>query len=229
MTKPNFPLPLLEWLLGYRKEWVRPDLVAGLTTAAVVIPKAMAYATIAGLPVQVGLYTAFVPLIIYAVLGTSRPMSVTTTTTIAILTGATLDQLVPNGNASTLLQVTGLLTLMVGGMLILASALRLGFVANFISEPVLVGFKAGIAVVIIVDQLPKILGIHFTKGSFLHDVRGHRAGTSPRIHADASSGHCDDRWSGGHRKVPAQLARTTDRRRGRRCGHCTVRLAEPGR
>jgi len=172
MTKPSFPLPLLEWLLGYRKEWVRPDLVAGLTTAAVVIPKAMAYATIAGLPVQVGLYTAFVPLIIYAVLGTSRPMSVTTTTTIAILTGATLDQLVPNGDASTLLQVTGLLTLMVGGMLILASALRLGFVANFISEPVLVGFKAGIAVVIIVDQLPKILGIHFTKGSFLHNVQG---------------------------------------------------------
>jgi len=171
MTKPNFPLPLLEWLLGYRKEWVRPDLVAGLTTAAVVIPKAMAYATIAGLPVQVGLYTAFVPLIIYAVLGTSRPMSVTTTTTIAILTGATLDQLVPNGDASTLLQVTGVLTLMVGGMLILASALRLGFVANFISEPVLVGFKAGIAVVIIVDQLPKILGIHFTKGSFLHNVQ----------------------------------------------------------
>jgi sulfate permease, SulP family len=171
MTKSNFPLPLLEWLLGYRKEWVRPDLVAGLTTAAVVIPKAMAYATIAGLPVQVGLYTAFVPLIIYAVLGTSRPMSVTTTTTIAILTGATLDQLVPNGDASTLLQVTGLLTLMVGGILILASALRLGFVANFISEPVLVGFKAGIAVVIIVDQLPKILGIHFTKGSFLHNVQ----------------------------------------------------------
>ena len=171
MTKPNFPLPLLEWLLGYRRDWLRLDLVAGLTTAAVVIPKAMAYATIAGLPVQVGLYTAFVPLIIYAVLGTSRPMSVTTTTTIAILTGATLDQLVPNGDASTLLQVTGLLTLMVGGILILASALRLGFVANFISEPVLVGFKAGIAVVIILDQLPKILGIHFAKGSFLHNVQ----------------------------------------------------------
>jgi high affinity sulfate transporter 1 len=171
MTKPNFPLPLFDWLLDYRKAWLRPDLVAGLTTAAVVIPKAMAYATIAGLPVQVGLYTAFVPLVIYAVLGTSRPLSVSTTTTLAILTGATLGQLAPDGDASTLLQITGLLTLMVGGILILASALRLGFVANFISEPVLVGFKAGIAVVIIVDQLPKILGIHFTKGSFLHNVQ----------------------------------------------------------
>ena len=171
MTKPNFPLPLFDWLLDYRKAWLRPDLVAGLTTAAVVIPKAMAYATIAGLPVQIGLYTAFVPLVIYAVLGTSRPMSVSTTTTLAILTGATLGQLAPDGDASTLLQVTGLLTLMVGGILILASALRLGFVANFISEPVLVGFKAGIAVVIIVDQLPKILGIHFAKGPFLHNVQ----------------------------------------------------------
>ena len=69
-----------------------------------------------------------------------------------------------------MLQATALLTAMVGAMLILASVLRLGFVANFISEPVLVGFKAGIAVVIIVDQIPKVLGIHFPKGSFLHNV-----------------------------------------------------------
>ena len=64
------------WLISYRKKWLRPDVVAGLTTAAVVIPKAMAYATIAGLPVQVGLYTAFLPMVIYAVLGTSRVLSV---------------------------------------------------------------------------------------------------------------------------------------------------------
>ena len=64
-------IPLASWLFNYQKQWFRPDLIAGLTTAAVVIPKAMAYATIAGLPVEVGLYTAFVPMIIYAVLGTS--------------------------------------------------------------------------------------------------------------------------------------------------------------
>ena len=63
------------WFISYRKEWLRPDVIAGLTTAAVVIPKAMAYATIAGLPVQVGLYTAFLPMVIYAVLGTSRVLS----------------------------------------------------------------------------------------------------------------------------------------------------------
>jgi sulfate permease, SulP family len=166
----SFRIPLLDWVSGYRREWLGADLVAGLTTAAVVIPKALAYATVAGLPIQVGLYTAFVPLIIYAVLGTSRPLSVTTSATLAILTAAELGRVAPNGDTSTLLHATALLTLMVGAMLILASVLRLGFVANFISEPVLVGFKAGIGVVIVVDQIPKALGIHFAKGSFLHDV-----------------------------------------------------------
>src|SRR5882672_8450563 len=158
MTQASSRLALLDWLPAYRKEWLRFDLVAGLTTAAVVIPKAMAYATIAGLPIQVGLYTAFVPLIIYAVLGTSRPLSVTTTTTLAILTGAALGEVAPTGDAAALLQASAILTLMVGAVLVLASVLRLGFVAYFISEPVLVGFKAGIGVVIIIDQLPKILG-----------------------------------------------------------------------
>jgi len=163
-------LPVLEWLPDYRKTWLRADVVAGLTTSAVVIPKAMAYATIAGLPIQVGLYTAFVPMIIYAVLGTSRVLSVSTTTTIAILTGTELAQVAPGGDAATLLQATVTLTLLVGILLALASVLRLGFVANFISEPVLVGFKAGIGLVIVLDQLPKLLGLHFPKGDFLHNV-----------------------------------------------------------
>jgi high affinity sulfate transporter 1 len=156
-------------LFGYHKEWLRPDLIAGLTTAAVVIPKAMAYATIAGLPVEVGLYTAFVPMMIYAVLGTSRPLSVSTTTTIAILTASNLGPL-SGGAAADLMTASATLAILVGAILVLASLLRLGFVANFISEPVLIGFKAGIGVVIVLDQLPKILGIHFVKGSFLHNV-----------------------------------------------------------
>jgi sulfate permease, SulP family len=163
-------LQLADWIFGYQKEWLRPDVVAGLTTAAVVIPKAMAYATIAGLPVQVGLYTAFVPMMIYAVLGTSRPLSVSTTTTIAILTAAELGRVVPGGDSAALFNASAMLTLLVGGFLVLASLLRLGFIANFISEPVLVGFKAGIGLVIILDQVPKILGIHFAKGSFFHNI-----------------------------------------------------------
>jgi high affinity sulfate transporter 1 len=157
-------------LFRYQKDWLRPDLIAGLTAAAVVIPKAMAYASIAGLPVQVGLYTALVPMAIYAVLGTSRVLSVSTTTTIAVLTGAELSEVVPGLDPSSLLKATAVLTLTVGGILVLASLLRLGFIANFISEPVLVGFKAGIGIVIVLDQVPKILGIHFPRGTFFHNL-----------------------------------------------------------
>jgi high affinity sulfate transporter 1 len=163
-------IPCVGWLRRYQKDWLRPDVMAGLTAAAVVIPKAMAYGTIAGLPVQVGLYTAFLPMLIYAVLGTSRPLSVSTTTTIAILTGVLLGQVVPGGDPASLMSALATLTLLVGGMLVLASCLRLGFIANFISEPVLTGFKAGIGLVIVVDQLPKILGIHFPKGGFFQNI-----------------------------------------------------------
>jgi sulfate permease, SulP family len=168
--RSNSYLPITDWLFKYKKDWLRPDLIAGLTAAAVVIPKAMAYATIAGLPVQVGLYTVLVPMAVYSLLGTSRPLSVSTTTTIAVLTAAELSQVVPDGNLSSLLRALAMLTLAVGGFLILASLLRLGFIADFISEPVLVGFKAGIGVVIVLDQIPKILGIHFQRGSFFHNV-----------------------------------------------------------
>jgi high affinity sulfate transporter 1 len=157
-------------LRRYQKDWLRPDVMAGLTAAAVVIPKAMAYATIAGLPVQVGLYTAFLPMLIYAALGTSLPLSVSTTTTIAILTGVLLGQVAPGGDPASLMSALATLGLLVGGMLVLASFLRLGFIANFISEPVLIGFKAGIGLVIVVDQIPKLLGIHFQKGPFIHNV-----------------------------------------------------------
>lgn len=163
-------VPILGWLVGYQRDSLRPDVVAGLVTAAVVLPKAMAYATIAGLPVQVGLYTALVPMAIYAVTGSSRPLSVSTTTTLAILAGAALGEVVPNGNAASLAVASATLTLLVGAILVLASLMRLGFVANFISDPVLTGFKAGIALVIVLDQAPKLLGVHIAKAGFLRDV-----------------------------------------------------------
>ena len=161
---------LMDWLFGYQKDWLRYDLIAGLVTAAVVIPKAMAFATIAGLPVQVGLYTALVPMVIYALVGSSRPLSVSTTTTLAILAGAEFSRVVPNGDLASLMRASATLTLLVGAILVLASLLRLGFIANFISEPVLIGFKAGIALVIVLDQLPKLLGIHFAKGTFFQNL-----------------------------------------------------------
>jgi len=163
-------LPLFDWLSTYRAAWLRPDILAGLTTAAVVIPKAMAYATVAGLPIEIGIYTAIVPALVYAVLGTSRVLSVTTTTTIAILVGAQLATVVPDGDPARLLQALVTLALMVGVVLMLASVLRLGFFADFVSYPVQVGFRAGIGLVIVADQVPKLLGVKIHKEGFFRDV-----------------------------------------------------------
>src|SRR6266850_6841786 len=149
---------------------LRFDVVAGLTAAAVVLPKAMAFATVAGLPVAVGLYTAFVPMVVYAILGTSRVLSVSSTATLAILTGAELGLAVPDGDPGKLITATATLTALTGALLIGASMLRLGFVANFIKNPVPTGFKAGIGMVIVLDQLPKLLGIHITKEGFFRDI-----------------------------------------------------------
>jgi len=149
---------------------IRLDVIAGLVAAAVVLPKAMAYATVAGLPVAVGLYTAFVPMVIYALVGSSRVLSVSSTTTLAILTATQLDLVVPDGDPAKLLTAAASLTALVGVMLVLARIARLGFVANFISTPVLTGFKAGIGLVIVLDQLPKVLGIHITKAGFFRDL-----------------------------------------------------------
>ena len=174
-------VPALAWLPKYERSSLPSDVVAGLTTAAVILPKAMAYATLAGLPAQVGLYTALVPTAIYAILGSSRRLSFSTTTTIGILTAAEIAQVSPGGDPAHAMMVASTLAVLVGVVLVLASALRLGFVANFISEPVLTGFKAGIGVVIVVDQVPKLLGIHFQKGSFFQNllsIVGHLPQTS---------------------------------------------------
>jgi high affinity sulfate transporter 1 len=149
---------------------LRFDVIAGLTAAAVVLPKAMAYATVAGLPVAVGLYTAFIPMVVYALLGSSQVLSVSSTSTLAILTGTQLALAVSDGNPAKLVTATATLAALVGVLLLLARLVRLGFVANFISTPVLTGFRAGIGFVIVLDQLPKLLGIHISKQGFFADL-----------------------------------------------------------
>ena len=169
------------WLANYDRSWLKADVVAGLTTGAIVIPKAMAYATIAGLPLQVGLYTAFLPMVVYALLGTSRMLSVSTTTTIAILSAAELGAVMQAHPDLSAVAATATLAMLVGIMLLLARLFRLGFIANFISDPVLTGFKAGIGLVIVIDQLPKLLGLHIHKAGFFADliaIAGHVPETS---------------------------------------------------
>lgn len=170
MEKPRNVLPIVGTLRSYRPEWLRCDLVAGLTTAAVVIPKAMAYAAIAGVPLVVGLYTSLVMLAVYALFGTSRLLSVTTSSTIAILTAAALGSAAPGADAASLLAASATLSLLVGLFLALGGVLRLGMVANLISDPVLTGFKAGIGIVIVLDQVPKLLGVHIEKTGFFRDI-----------------------------------------------------------
>jgi high affinity sulfate transporter 1 len=157
-------------LAGYQRSWLRFDVVAGVTTAAVVIPKSMAFASIAGLPLQAGLYVALVPMFVYALLGSSRLLSVSSTSTLAILTANQLTLTVPAGDPAHLMAAAGALALLVGGFLMLAGLLRLGFLANFLSDPVLTGFKAGVGLLIVVDQVPKLLGLHIDKGNFFQEV-----------------------------------------------------------
>lgn len=145
---------------------MRRDLLAGVTTAAVVLPQAMAYATIAGLPVEVGLYTAVVPLLVYALLGTSRALSVSTTSTLAALTGAAIASVPPEQAMA-----TTTLAMLTGGLLLLAGLFKLGFLADFISHPVLAGFKAGTGLLIASGQLGKVLGIEQTGDSFFAKLR----------------------------------------------------------
>ena len=116
------------WLRTYDRRFTKPDLVAGLTAAAVVLPKGLAYATIAGLPVEVGLYTSFAPMVIYALLGSSRLLSVSTTTTIAILTAGALGRVAPDGGHAELIAATATLSLLVGAMRPSADAVRIAIV-----------------------------------------------------------------------------------------------------
>jgi high affinity sulfate transporter 1 len=153
-----------------RKRTIGPDLVAGLTAAAVVIPQAMAYATLAGLPVTVGLYTSLVPMLVYGLLGSSRVLSVSTTSTLAMLTSVELDLVDAGSSPARLLAATATLAALVGVLLILAGILKLGVVANFVSEPVLTGFKAGVGLAIVLAQAPVFLGLPSTKGTFLHKL-----------------------------------------------------------
>jgi high affinity sulfate transporter 1 len=165
---PLYAVP--DWIRRYDRALFARDGVAGLTAAAVILPKALAYATIAGLPIEAGLYTAFVPMVVYAVLGSSAVLSVSTTTTLAILAAAAFAEARAADPSVGLAAISATLTVLVGAMLVLARALRIGFIANFISEPVLTGFKTGIGTVILVDQLPKLFGIHIAKQGFLRDL-----------------------------------------------------------
>ncbi len=152
------PRVVLPSMAGYRRDWLLPDIVAGLAAGAVVVPQAMAYATIANLPVQVGLYTCIIPMLVYALLGGSRAMSVSTTSTIATLTATTLVAASVASNAEDPTGSLMTLAMLVGLLLIGARLLRWGSLVENISAATTLGVKIGVGGTVAVGQLPKLLG-----------------------------------------------------------------------
>jgi sulfate permease, SulP family len=161
-------------LRGYRSDSLRGDLVAGLTVWAVLVPEALAYATIAGVSPVVGLYAAPGALVLYAALGSSRQLVCGPMAATAALSAATVGDVVA-ADSDAFVQLTVVLALCVGIAALAAGALRLGFLASFISEPVLKGFVVGLALTVIAGQLPKLLGVERGDGDFFEQL-AHLAG-----------------------------------------------------
>jgi sulfate permease, SulP family len=152
-------------LRNYQRDWVRGDVIAGLTVWAVLVPSALAYATIAGVPPVVGLYAAPAALVLYAALGSSRQLITGPSAAAAALSAAIVGNTV-SGSGGQFLATTAALAICVGLAALIAGALRLGFLANFVSEPVLKGFIIGLALTVIVGQIPKLFGVETGHGHF---------------------------------------------------------------
>ncbi|MEJ2865391.1 SulP family inorganic anion transporter [Actinomycetospora flava] len=150
-------------LAGYRSGWLRRDVVAGATVWAVLVPESLAYATIAGVPPVVGLYAAAPALVLYTLVGSSRQLVVGPMAATAALSAGVIADLGPGLDPTA--ATTGL-AITVGLVALVAGAFRLGFLASFISEPVLKGFIVGLALTIAIGQLPKLLGIEKGEGDF---------------------------------------------------------------
>ena len=154
----RLPLPILQWLPKYERAWLRFDVVAGVTLAAYAIPVSLAYASLAGLPPQMGLYCYLVGGLGYVLFGTSRQLAIGPTSAISLLLGVSLAELA-GGDLVRLAHLASLTALLMAGVFVLAWLLRFSVLVNFISESVLTGFKAGAALVIAATQLPKLLGV----------------------------------------------------------------------
>jgi len=165
------PRLLFGSLAGYDRRWLRGDLIAGLTVWAVLVPEALAYASIAGVSPVIGLYAAPPALIFYAMFGSSRHLVVGPMSATAALSAAAVADLTVGGPKD-VLAFTGVLAIMTGLMALAAGVLRLGFLANFISEPVLKGFIIGLALTIIIGQVPKLFGVEKTDGDFFQQLWG---------------------------------------------------------
>jgi SulP family sulfate permease len=151
-------LPPAQWLSGYQAQWLRADVIAGITLAAYAIPVSMAYASLAGLPPHHGIYGYLLGGLFYAAFGTSRQLAIGPTSAIALLVGVAVADMA-GGDASRYVEIAALAALVVAALSVLAWLLRLSRLVSFISDTILVGFKAGAALTIAMTQLPKLFGV----------------------------------------------------------------------
>lgn len=162
-------IPVPAWLPGYRKSDLKGDIPAGLTVGVMLIPQGMAYAMIAGMPPIYGLYASTVPLILYALLGTSRQLAVGPVAMVSLLTAAGVGAIAGAGTEQ-YIALAILLALLVGVLQLLLGIFRLGFMVNFLSHPVISGFTSAAAIVIGLSQLKHLLGISLPRGGRLHEI-----------------------------------------------------------
>ncbi len=162
--------PGIDQLRGYQRRWLRGDVVGGVTVAAYLVPQVMAYATVAGLSPVVGLWAAVLPLAVYAVLGSSRQLSPGPESTTALMTAGALAPLAV-GDPGRYAALAAVLGLLVGMICLLGGVLRLGFLADLLSRPVLVGYMTGVAIIMIASQLGKVSGMAVEGEEFVALVR----------------------------------------------------------
>jgi len=167
-------VPVTEWLPQYQPAHLRGDVIAGIALAGLLVPEAMGYAGIAGLPPQAGLYATAFGLLAYAIFGSSRQLAVSPTSASSAILAATVAPLAAADPQKYMVLASGV-TLVLGGLFLLAGILKLGFIADFISKPVLKGFVFGVALSILIKQIPKFMGIAAGKGpayrQLLHTIR----------------------------------------------------------
>ena len=164
-------LPIFQWLPAYKKSYFVGDLTAGLTVGIMLIPQGMAYAMIAGLPPVFGLYASLVPQIIYAIMGTSRQLAVGPVAMDSLLVAAGLGALSLSG-IDEYIAMAVFLSLFMGAIQLLLGVLRMGFLVNFLSKPVISGFTSGAAIIIGLSQLKHLLGIEITRSNQVHKLIG---------------------------------------------------------
>jgi SulP family sulfate permease len=157
-------VPIAGWLPSYRRAWFKADVLAGLTVWALVVPESMAYANIAGVPVQYGLYSVPLAVLGYAIFGSSRQLFVGPSSTVAALSAATIAPVAIATGANPVV-LTATLALIVGGLYVVGGLFRLGFIARFFAKPVLDGFIVGLGIFIAVGQLPKLVGVEKADGN----------------------------------------------------------------